>query len=342
LLVLKLKEASTDTSRYNKQNSDIFAPPGTDTGGIPNAQWPLGLSHNRLGLNGAGWARQQNAEVLPAAVELAGVDMRLSPGAYRELHWHQAGEWAYILKGSVRIQTVNENGQTFVDDLNEGDLWFFPPGVPHSLQALDQGCEFLLIFDNGFFSEDNTSLISELFLRMPRAVLAKNLKADLSALDNIPKEQLQVYIPFILTLVSNHRNRYIFPGTAAPEDIQKQNVTGPAGINNQPNTQFTYHWSKQPALEIPNAGSVKIVDPSTFPAAADISAALLTIKPGAIRELHWHPHSDEWNFFIKGKARMTIYQAPASSQTFDYGAGDVGYIPMVNNYPSLSQYIQYF
>ena len=126
----------------------MFAPPGTDTGGVAQAEWPMGLSHNRLGLNGAGWARQQNADNLPAATEMAGVDMRLSPNAYRELHWHQAGEWAYIFNGSARVALVNEAGQSFIDDLNAGDVWFFPPGVPHSIQALEQGCEFLLIFDD--------------------------------------------------------------------------------------------------------------------------------------------------------------------------------------------------
>ena len=73
---------------YDRQNSDVFAPPGTDSGDVPNAQWPMGLSNNRFGLKGAGWARQQNTEALPGALEMAGVDMRLSPNAYRELHWH--------------------------------------------------------------------------------------------------------------------------------------------------------------------------------------------------------------------------------------------------------------
>ena len=79
---------------------------------------------------------------------MAGVDMRLSPNAYRELHWHQAGEWGYIFNGSVRVALVNEAGQSYVDDLNAGDVWFFPPGVPHSIQAFELGAEFLLIFDD--------------------------------------------------------------------------------------------------------------------------------------------------------------------------------------------------
>lgn len=86
----------------------------------------MGLSHNRNGLVGSGWARQQNVAVLPAATAMAGVDMRLMPHAYRELHWHKNAEWSLILNGSVRIASVNENGQTFVDDLTAGDVWFFP------------------------------------------------------------------------------------------------------------------------------------------------------------------------------------------------------------------------
>jgi hypothetical protein len=115
------------TEEYNVLNPDALAPPGTDHGGVNNAQWPLGLSNNKLGLGRAGWSRQQNIDNIPTATEMAGVDMRLEPGGYRELHWHKAAEWSYVLNGSVRVQAMNEQGQTFVDDLNAGDVWFFPP-----------------------------------------------------------------------------------------------------------------------------------------------------------------------------------------------------------------------
>jgi hypothetical protein len=115
------------TEEYDILNPDKLAPPGTDHGGVSNAQWPMGLSHMKLGLGRAGWSRQQNVDNIPAATEMAGVDMRLEEGAYRELHWHKAAEWSYVLNGSVRVEAVNEEGQTFVDDLNAGDVWFFPP-----------------------------------------------------------------------------------------------------------------------------------------------------------------------------------------------------------------------
>lgn len=79
-------------------------------------------------------------------------------------------------------------------------------------------------------------------------------------------------------------------------------------------------------------GSVKIVDPTTFPIASHFSAALVTVQPGAMREIHWHTTSDEWNYFLAGSARITVFVAPSSSQTFDYTAGDVGYIPAASSH----------
>ena len=183
------------TYEYEKLNPDVYAPPGTDSGALPNAMWPLGLSHNRFGTGtNSGWARQQNVDQLPAATAMAGVDMRLAPHAYRELHWHTAGEWSLVLKGSVRVSAINQDGESFIDDLTAGDVWFFPPGVPHSIQALDEGAEFLLVFDSGEFNEDSTFLVSELFLRNPLSVLSKDLQTPVSAFADLPTNQLYVCI----------------------------------------------------------------------------------------------------------------------------------------------------
>ncbi|KAH7350878.1 RmlC-like cupin domain-containing protein [Rhexocercosporidium sp. MPI-PUGE-AT-0058] len=306
----------TGSYAYEKLNLDVFAPPGTDSGAVPNAQWPMGLSHNRFGSRKrSGYARQQNTQQLPApaATSFAGVDMRLAPHAYRELHWHTANEWSLVMKGSVPLSAVNEKGETFTDDIGAGDFWFFPAGVPHSIQALDEGVEFLLVFDDGSFSEDATFLITEMFLRNAKEVLSKNLEAPISAFDNIPQVEL-----------------YIFDGTPVSANISALNLTGPAGILPF-NESYTYHWSQQEPYVVPG-GSVKIIDTTTFPIAKDFASALVTIEPGAMREMHWHLTSDEWKFFLQGSARITVYLAPDSSNTFDYTAGDVGYIPASNSH----------
>lgn len=88
--------------------------------------------------------------------------MRLDAGVIRELHWHVQAEWAYVLEGNVRITALDQEGGNFVGDLEKGDLWYFPRGHPHSLQGLGpNGTEFLLIFDDGQFSEDSTFLLTD-------------------------------------------------------------------------------------------------------------------------------------------------------------------------------------
>lgn len=212
-----------------------------------------------------------------------------------------------MLKGSVRVAAMNEDGKSFVDDVTAGDVWFFPPGIPHSIQALDEGCEFLLVFDDGKFSEDETFLASEVFMRNPTSVMSKNLQADPSAFKDIPNKEL-----------------FIFNGTPAPADISKQNITGSAGALVGAES-YTYHWSQQAPFKTAG-GSVKILDPTTFPIANMFSAALVTLEPGAMREVHWHATSDEWNYFLQGSARITVLAAPSSARTFDFTAGSVGYI----------------
>lgn len=169
---------------------------------------------------------------------------------------------------STRVAAVDDEGRTFTDDVCAGDVWFFPVGVPHSIQAFEEGAEFLLVFDQGDFTEDGTFLLSELFLRNPVEVLSKNFRADVEAFDRLPKDQL-----------------YIFNGTPASKNISEQNTTSSAGAITA-NGSYTYHWSLQPPFRVPG-GSVKILDPLSFPVASMFSAALVVVQPGALREIHW-------------------------------------------------------
>ncbi|KAB5545483.1 RmlC-like cupin domain-containing protein [Coniochaeta sp. 2T2.1] len=214
-----------------------------------------------------------------------------------------------MLKGCVRLAAVNGDGKNFVDDVCGGDVWFFPAGVPHSIQALGEGAEFLLVFDEGDFDEDATFLASELFLRNPIEVLSKNFKANVSAFDNLPSDQL-----------------YIFNGTPAPANISEQDIAAPNGTVKDTLSSYTYHWSKQEPHLAPG-GTVKIIDSTTFPIASNFAAALVVIHPGAMRELHWHTPSDEYAYFIQGTGRITVFTAPEASRTFDFTPNGVGYIP---------------
>jgi oxalate decarboxylase len=288
------------------QNPDVLAPPRTDSGTVPNLKFSFAAAHNRL-LPG-GWAREVTARELPIATELAGVNMRLEPGAARELHWHKEAEWAYMLAGRARITAVDEHGRNFMDDVGEGDVWNFPAGIPHSIQGLEQGCEFLLVFDNGNFSENETFLITDWFKHTDPAVLARNFGVPESAFADIP--------------IDIEHERYIFPAPM-PGPIGSDRVESPAGA--VPRT-FSHRLMAQKPVEAAG-GRARIVDSSNFPAATTIAAALVEVEPGALRELHWHPNTDEWQYFISGEGRMAVFASGQKARTFDFQAGDVGYVP---------------
>src|SRR5260221_11683323 len=168
----------------DRQNPDLLVPPSTDHGTLPNLRFSFSDAHMRL--ESGGWTRQVTLKELGISKNIAGVNMRLNAGCVRELHWHKAAEWAYMLYGSARITAIDPEGQNFVDDVGVGDLWYFPGGVPHSIQGLNpDGCEFLLEFDDGDFDEDDTFLLSDWFKHTPNEVLSKNFGVYGSSFDHL-------------------------------------------------------------------------------------------------------------------------------------------------------------
>ena len=306
----------------DRENLDLLAPPETDHGSIPNLKFSFADAHNRL--QPGGWAREVTQRELPIAKQLAGVDMRLKRGAVREMHWHQPGEWAYMLYGHARITAVDLEGRQFVDDVGEGDLWFFAPGIPHSIQGIGQdGCEFLLVFDDGNFSEDSTFLISDWLAHTPRSVLAKDFAWPAGAFADIPEKEL-----------------YIFQGEV-PGPIEADRMGTPVPLS------FSHRLLAQEPQRS-SGGTVRIVDGSNFKANQSIAAALVEIEPGGLRELHWHANNDEWQYYIEGEARMTVFASGGKARTFNYRAGDVGYVPFAmghyieNTGPTPVRYLEMF
>ena len=245
------------------------------------------------------------ARELPIAQALNCVNMRLKAGAIRELHWHKPDEGGFVIKGRVRVTAVDESGRTFVDDVGEGDTWNFPGGIPHSIQGIEgEGSEFLLVFNDGNFNEDETFLLTDFLAHIPKKVLSKNFGAPESAFANIPKTEL-----------------YIFQ-SKAPGPLATDRIAGAGPV---PLT-YSHRLMAQEPIHT-KSGAVRIVDSSNFPVAKMIAGGLVEIEPGGMRELHWHPNSDELQYYIEGKARMTVYASGSDAQTFDYQGGDVGYVP---------------
>jgi oxalate decarboxylase len=277
-------------------------PPPTDAGSVPNLRFSF--ADARLRVEHGGWAREVTQRELPVATTLAGVNMALEPGAVRELHWHTQAEWAYMLAGTARITALDPAGHASVDDVGEGDLWFFGPGIPHSIQGLTDGCEFLLVFDDGGFSEDATFLLTDWLAHTPREAVARSLGVTEHDLHGLPCGE-----------------RYIFAAAVPPVPLGERPV-GPGG---PPAESLTFSLLAQEPIRS-RGGCVRIADRGNFPATA-IAAALVDVEPGGLRELHWHPNAAEWQYYVSGRGRMTVFAAEGRARTFDVAAGDVGYVP---------------
>jgi oxalate decarboxylase len=284
----------------------FVSPPSTDIGSMPVFWNSFNIAPKRI--QDGGWAREVTQADFDISTTISGVNMRLSAGGIREMHWHQQAEWAVMTYGNCRITVLDELGRPSVQDVKAGDLWYFPPGLPHSLQGLGpDGAEFVLAFDNGLSSEYNTLLVTDWIAHTPPDVLAKSFGVPVGAFKNIPLQ-----------------NRWIFQGDVpGPLAADQAAVKAAAG---EPQFPFTFALSDMKPNKVTAGGQVQIADSTNFKAATNVAAALVTVKPGGIRELHWHPNQDEWQYYIKGEARMTVFNTGPAAHTADFRPGDVGYV----------------
>jgi oxalate decarboxylase len=290
-------------------------PPATDINGMPLFWASFNNAHKRY--QNGGWAREVTQEDFAISQDIAGVNMRLAQYGIREMHWHQQAEWAIMLDGKCRITVLDEQGRPQVADVKTGDLWYFPPGLPHSLQGLGAtGAEFLLAFDNGKASEFNTLLLTDWIAHTPPDVLAANFGVPADAFKDIPLENLWIF-------------QGKDPGSLAADQRAVQSARG------APPQPFIFSLSDLAPTRQTKGGFVQIADSRNFKTSTTVAAALVTVKPGGMRELHWHPNADEWQYYIKGQARMTVFDTGPKANTADFRPGDIGYVKK-----SLGHYVQ--
>jgi oxalate decarboxylase len=93
-----------------------------------------------------------------------------------------------------------------------------------------------------------------------------------------------------------------------------------------PEFPFTFSLSDVKPDNVSKSGFVQIADSTTFRVSKTIAAGLATVKPGGVRTMHWHPNADEWQYYLKGSARMTVFNAGPQANTANFHPGDIGYV----------------
>lgn len=282
--------------------------PDPDTSGkeLPTFKFALEKSEGKV--IGKSSGKEATVVQLPISKGLAGVSMRIEPGVMRELHWHAtAAEWAYVLEGKVRTTVIDADGGTEIDDFETGDVWYFPRGHAHMIECLGEvPCHFILIFDNGYFSEFGTFSITDWLGHVPPGLLAKNLGMSEEMLIGLPKGEA-----------------YFSAGEKPPIEIPK---TRQAALK-LPALSHKYRLSSQEPHSVHKGGREWRVDSSNFLISQTMAGVVLELEPGALRELHWHPTSSEWQYVISGSVSVSMFGSQGRFRTEVLESGDVGYIP---------------
>lgn len=273
---------------------------------LPAFRYPLGEKKEHV--YDGGVAKEASAVQFPVSKGIAGVYMKLTAGGLRELHWHaNAAEWAYMLDDRARITIFDPDGRSQRVDYGPGDVWYFPRGFGHSIQGLGpDGCTFILAFDNGYFSEFATFSITDWIAHTPREVLAENFGVPADTFKDFPKKEV-----------------YISQGPVPPP----LPADPPAGSEHSTPLSHRFRLEAQQPRTF-GGGDARFVTVKDFPVSTTMCGSTMRLKPGALRELHWHPNADEWQYIISGRVRMTVFASAGRASTVELGKGDVGYVPM--------------
>ncbi|KAJ6129154.1 hypothetical protein N7512_001934 [Penicillium capsulatum] len=278
------------------QVPDQLRTPSTDNGFVPNVKWSFSQSQTRL--FPGGWSREQVIQDLPQSHDIAGAQQHLK----RVL----SAEWGFVYNGSLLLSGVDENGGFTTEKLETGDIWYFPKGVAHNVQGLDDENEYLLAFDDGDFEKIGTTfMVDDWIAHTPRDILAKNFGVDPKVFDKVPSK-----FPYILN------------GTVS-EDLKK----APEGTL-KGNSSYVFHTYQHEGEPVPgHGGTLRKIDSRNFPISQTLAAAIVELEPKGLRELHWHPNAEEWLYFHQGQARATVFIGDSKARTFDFTAGDTAVFP---------------
>src|SRR3984893_13043376 len=151
------------------------------------------LDNGPIKATSGGWARDITTRNLPIATAIAGAHLYLNAGGVREMHWHDSAEWAYILAGHCQVTVVDPEGEIEVANYGPGDLWYFPKGHSHAIQALgSEPCHAVLAFDDGLYAEHGTFGLSDWISRLDAGMVAQVTGLSKEVLAQIPPAEVYI------------------------------------------------------------------------------------------------------------------------------------------------------
>jgi oxalate decarboxylase len=239
------------------------------------------------------------ADQLPLLDGIALSMLSMEPGAAREPHWHpNAAELTYCAEGSARITIVEPGGTPVVFAVEQGDLFFVPPGFLHGIESTADGeARFLVCFSHERPEDLN---LSASFTNMGSGVLDASFRVDGGTFD------------------------WVAPATEPAFVVKPES---PASSPEPGESHYRYQLERlEPDVEN-DGGSLRFARGDDFPILDGLAMYSLRFNRLGVREPHWHPNCAELNYVVTGRVKMTVVSPDDDVDTFELSAGEVSYIP---------------
>ena len=254
------------------------------------------------------FGKEATVAQLPISKEIAGVSMRLEPGVTRELHWHAtAAEWAFVMEGRVRTATLDPLGRFRNQRLRSR----------RRVAVLSARLSARTVLPRQYAVPFHPDFRQRVFLRVRHVqhyrlaghaspkLLAKNFGVAEATFAGIPKEKA-----------------YFVRGGLPPAEA----VSVQGALYSPPET-FRYRMLAQEPHSIHEFGREWRVGSNRFPISQTMTGVILDLEPGGLRELHWHPNADEWQYVIESDFSVSLFGSHGRYRVETLSKGDVGYIP---------------
>jgi oxalate decarboxylase len=291
---------------YDAVPASDFMPKVPRKSGDP-VTFTASLDRAAIKATSGGWAREITTRSLPIATDMAIAHLFLNPGGSREMHWHNAAEWAYVLAGYCQVVVVDPNREVDVTNLAPGDLWYFPKGHSHSIQTLGSNqCHAILAFDDGLYSEHGTFGISDWMSRLEPATLAQAFGVPVTALARIPEGETYINQGMVLA--------HDGPEARSARELGRARTHRYRLLAQKPHVQSA-------------GGTFHLASAREFPVSTTITGWLMRLQPGAMHKPHWHPNASEWHYVAKGRVQVMLFATDKRMAVAEISTGDSAYVP---------------
>ena len=274
---------------------------------LPTFKFALEKSEGKV--IGNSYGKEATVEQLPISKGIAGVSMRLEPGAMRELHWHAtAAEWAFVDRGAGPHDGHRPAGERRDERLRAGRRLVLPARPrPHARMPGRQAVPLHPDLRQRLLLGVRHVQHHRLDRPHPQAAAGEELRPPRVDLRRVPEEGGVL------------RPRGACRPRSRPTPLQGRKLP--------PQTHKYRLLADNRRIVIYKGGREWRVDSTKFPISKTITGVILDLEPGALRELHWHPTADEWQYVIEGKVSVTMFGSHGRYRTETLEKGDVGYIP---------------